>query len=296
MNSVILPSLEMLFDGVMRKFFIFTIVLILGISVSAQSISDCTPAVPIPPSSRAFDAGEKLSYVIQYRCLGIRSDVGNARMELSPTPYFEGRPTFQSVASGETVKFFDSFFKVRDVYKSRFFSDNGRPIWFHRDIEEGGYKVTNDMHWNTATDEIDAKARYISSKRSKDTLLAGRPCTYDLISLFYAARNMDYSEVIPGKNYPLSFVIDEEIYDIYFRFEGREVKRIPKMGTFRTMKFALMVIEGEVFNGDYEIFLWISDDKNKIPLWIESPIRVGTVMGRLTGYENLKHPLSSKIK
>lgn len=263
---------------------------------AAQSISECTPAVVIPDSRRAFDPGEKLSYVIQYRCLGIRSDVGNARMILSEAADYEGRPTLQSVASGETVKFFDSFFKVRDVYKARFFSDNGRSIWFHRDIYEGGYEVTNDMNWNTVTDEIDAKARYISSKREKDTLLAGRPCTYDFISMFYAARNMDYSDVVPGRNYPLSFVIDDEIYDIYFRFEGREEKKIPKMGTFRTMKFALMVIAGEVFDGKHEIYLWITDDDNKIPVWIESPIIVGTVMGRMTGYENLKHPLTSKIE
>jgi len=263
---------------------------------AAQSISDCTAPVALPDSLRAFDPGEKLCYVIQYRCLGIRSDVGNARMVLSKDADYEGRPTFMSVASGETVRFFDSFFKVRDVYKSRFFSDNGRPIWFHRDIYEGGYEVSNDMNWNIVTDEIDAKARYISSKNQKDTLLAGKQCTYDFISMFYAARNMDYSDVVPGRNYPLSFVIDDEIYDIYFRFEGREEKKIPKLGTFRTMKFALMVIAGEVFDGKNEINLWITDDDNKIPVWIESPIIVGTVMGRLTGYDNLKHPLKSKIE
>jgi len=262
--------------------------------VPAQSISDCTAPVVLDDSLRAFDAGEKLSYVIQYRWIGIRSDVGNARMVLSRDEDYEGRQTFLSVASGETVKFFDSFFKVRDVYKSRFFSDNGRPVWFHRDVSEGDYVVTNDMYWNIRTDEIDARARYISSKREKDTLLAGRQCTYDLISMFYAARNMDFSNVVPGKNYPLSFVIDDEMFDIYFRFEGREEKKIPKLGTFATMKFALMVVAGEVFDGKHEIALWITDDDNKIPVWIESPIIVGTVMGRLTGYENLKHPLKSR--
>jgi len=268
----------------------------LDVPAVAQSISDCTPAVVIPDSYRAFDSGEKLSYVIQYRCLGIRSDVGNARLVLSTAPDCQGRAVFQSIASGETVKFFDSFFKVRDVYKARFFADNGRPIWFHRDIYEGGYEVSNDMNWDIVTDEIDAKAKYISSQREKDTLLIGRPCTYDLISMFYAARNMDFSDVVSGKNYPLSFVIDDEMFDIYFRFEGREEKKIPKMGTFKTMKFALKVIAGEVFDGKNEIFLWITDDDNKIPVWIESPIIVGTVMGRLTGYDNLKHPLNSKIQ
>jgi len=262
----------------------------------AQSISDCTPAKVVPDSLRAFGPGETVKYVIQYRWLGIRSDVGNARMVLSEAEPVDGRGVFHAVASGETVKFFDAFFKVRDTYQAKFFADNGRSIWFHRDIYEGGYMVINDCTWNTVTDEISAKAEYVRSGNRTDTLLAGRPCTYDLISMYYAARNMDYSSVEKGRNYPLSFVIDEEMYDIYFRFEGRENKRVPRMGTFRTMKFALKVIAGEVFNGDNELYLWISDDENKIPVWIESPVKVGSVIGRLTGYENLKHPLTSKLE
>jgi len=262
----------------------------------AQSISDCTPPAIVPDSLRAFDPGEKVEYVIQYRCLGIRSDVGNARIILSGSEPRDGRSVFHAVASGETVKFFDAFFKVRDTYEAKFFADNGRSIWFHRDIYEGGYMVINDFNWNTVTDQISARAEYVRSGNRTDTLLFGRPCTYDLISMYYAARNMDYSSVEKGRNYPLSFVIDDEMFDIYFRFEGREKKKVPKLGTFDTMKFALKVIAGEVFNGDNELCLWITDDANKIPVWIESPVKVGTVIGRLKGYTNLKHPLASKVE
>lgn len=279
----------------MRRFLVIP-VLLLSVSFlcGAQSISDCTRATVVADSDRAFDAGERLEYVIQYRWLGIRSDVGNARMTVSKSAPVDGRPVFFAQASGETARFFDSFFKVRDVYKSRFFVDNGRPVWFHRDIYEGGYSLTNDFWWDTRTDEINAHVHYISSNHGKDTVLAGKVCTYDFISMFYAARNIDYSNVIPGRNYPLSFVIDDEIYDIYFRFEGYEEKKVPRIGTFRTMKFALKVIAGEVFDGKNEIMLWITADRNKIPVWIESPIIVGSVVGRLSGYENLKHPLTSK--
>lgn len=261
----------------------------------AQSISDCTPAEVIPDSVRAFGPGEKVSYVIQYRCLGIRSDVGNASMTVVRSESKDGREVFHAVASGATVRFFDPFFKVRDTYQAKFFADNGRSIWFHRDVCEGGYMVVDDCTWDTVSDEITSRVDYVSSGRRVDTLLYGRPCTYDLISMYYAARNMDYSGVEKGRNYPLSFVIDDEMFDIYFRFEGREKKRVPRMGTFNTMKFALKVIAGEVFNGDNELLLWITDDENKIPVWIESPIRVGSVVGRLTGFENLSHPLTSRI-
>ena len=57
------------------------------------------------------------------------------------------------------------------------------------------------------------------------------------------------------------------------------------------LKFAVEVIAGSVFKGDESVTLWVSDDKNHIPLEIESPITVGKVKARITKYDNLKYPI-----
>lgn len=97
-------------------------------------------------------------------------------------------------------------------------------------------------------------------------------------------------------NQPISFAIDKEIFNVYYRYEGKEIKKIPGLGHFRTLKFAAKVISGEVFSGKSEIVLWVTDDNNKIPLLFETPIKVGIVTGRLDSFENIKFPLTSKIK
>ena len=51
-----------------------------------------------------------------------------------------------------------------------------------------------------------------------------------------------------------------------------------------------------MFTGKDDMFIWVTDDENKVPLLFESPIIVGRVQGRLTSYKNLKSPLTSKIK
>ena len=38
-----------------------------------------------------------------------------------------------------------------------------------------------------------------------------------------------------------------------------------------------MLIKGNVFNGGEGMTMWVTDDKNKIPVRIESPIKVGIV-------------------
>ena len=106
----------------------------------------------------------------------------------------------------------------------------------------------------------------------------------------------DFSRVTPGEDQPVSFAIDDEIFNLYYRYIGREKKRVPGVGVFNTLKFAARVVAGEVFDGKEELTIWVSDDGNKVPLYFETPIIVGRVSGRLSHYENLKFPLSCKIK
>lgn len=267
-------------------------------SASVKSRNDsvvCAPIRMIPEEELAFKGGEKLSYVIQYRWLGIRTDVGKATVNLSRANDRDGRSVFHSKAVGSTFKFWDSFFKVRDFYETKFYADNIRPIYFHRDINEGDYTMKNTYYWNDSDNSIQAQIVRMS-REPIDTILPGLECTYDLLTLFYQARNLNFDSVGKGVNHPLSFAIDEEIFNIYFRYIGKENKKIPKLGTYKTMKFAAKVVAGEVFKGEQEMFIWVTDDKNKIPLLFESPIIVGTVIGRLTEYDNIKFPMECKIK
>ncbi len=245
-------------------------------------------------AQNAFLPGEKLSYVIQYKCLGIRTDVGKAVVNLYQVNDNGQRELLHAKAVGSTFKFWDSFFKVRDLYESRFYSDSIRPTFFHRDIYEGKYTIQNFYHWSQTDNSISAKVIRMNDN-VKDTILPGRGDTFDLLTLFYNARNIDFEKVERGVNVPLSFVIDDEMFDIYFRYIGKEKKRIPKLGSFNTLKFAAKVVAGEVFTGKQEMIIWVTDDGNKIPLLFESPILVGSVVGRLSSCEHNKYPISSQI-
>ena len=96
----------------------------------------------------------------------------------------------------------------------------------------------------------------------------------------------------------MNLVLEDTIRPIRYRFLGREVKNIRGTGKFRTLKFRceLATSTGESFEDGSEFTIWISDDRNRIPLYVESPIRVGSIRARLISWKNLKYPLDSKIK
>jgi hypothetical protein len=50
-----------------------------------------------------------------------------------------------------------------------------------------------------------------------------------------------------------------------------------------------------LFEGGERMTVWVTDDLNKVPVRIESPIVVGTVKVDLMGYKNLRYPLTALV-
>ena len=234
--------------------------------------------------------GESLTYVVNYKWGAVDTDVGEAVTVLS---YEDGM--FHSVITGKTFRFYDRIFKVREHFESRFFEDPVRPHYFYRDSQEGKYRMRNTFHFKDGTHAIEARIQKYE-RTPKDTLLQGTAHTFDIPALFYRVRLLDFDSVAVGVKHPISFVLDDDVYNFYFILMGREVKKIKGLGTFRTLKFAVKLVAGSVFTGKDDMYVWVTDDENKVPLLFESPIIVGRVQGRLVNYVNLKAPMTSKIK
>lgn len=255
----------------------------------------CVPVMSVAEDSLVFQAGESLSFALQYTWGALNTDVGHATIRLDSLT-FNGEEAFLISAYGKTVKFFDWVFKVREDFKSWFTRDGLRPLKFTRDTYEGGYVAKNTYLYDWSLDDPQIHADVYSSKRGQRSLdLPLTPCTFDLPSLFYFSRNMDFDVVEPGRRYPMTFAIDDDIYNVYFILYGRQTIKVKGIGNVKVIKFAAKLLEGEVFKGEEDMIIYISDDMNRLPVYFEAPLLVGRATGRLTGWEGLKHPFSSII-
>lgn len=264
-----------------------------------NTVSKGTSCVPVRTTSEedlAFRSGERMDFILHYKWGSINTDVGTATVTLDSLT-FNGQKAFRCTASGRTKKFFDVFFKVRENFTSWFTREGMRPLKFTRDTYEGGYEARNTYlyKWDAAEPYIAADV-YTSKMGQKSMQLPLTPCTYDLPALFFFARNMDIENVEPGKRYPMTFAIDEEIYNVYFILHGRETIKVKGLGTVNTIRFAAKLLEGEVFKGEEDMTIWVSDDENRLPVYFEAPLRVGVAAGRMSGYGGLKSPFTSLVK
>lgn len=228
---------------------------------------NCIPVKSLAEDKLAFVGGEKLDFVIHYKWKAINSDVAKAYVKLDTTT-LNGIPAFHCSVFGRTARFYDMFFKVREDFQSWFTRDGVVPLKFYRDSREGGYYSVNRYEYIWDPDESKhIRAELETSRRparTEELPLSG--CTYDLPSLFYMARNMNFSKVKPNIKYPMTFVIDDDIYNVYFIWLGKEKKYIKGIGTVKTMKFAAKLIAGDVFGSGQDMFVWITEDENRIPV------------------------------
>ncbi len=244
-------------------------------------------------SNSTFLPGEELTYILSYNWFVVFSEVGMVKFSIKEDQIFD-QPAYHFIGEGRTFNWWDKFFRVRDRYESWVREDDLRPLLFQRNTREGNWR----QH-ETYTFEGDSLI-YRKSKVKDDPVkydtLKSNSCTWDIMSSFLYTRNFDFSGYKVNDKIPVSVALDDEIYDLYFRYLGIEDYKIKGIGTFECLKFAVLLVEGTMFHEGENMVLWVTNDKNQIPVYVESPILIGNVKARLVSIKGTRHPLSSKKK
>lgn len=227
--------------------------------------------------------GEKITYKVYYTVAGTYIGAGTA-VFTNKYELYNGLPTYHITGDGKTFSSYDWFFKVRDLYESYIDTATMLPVKFVRNVNEGGFKLYQHVVFNRKT------KRALSTKANHEV----PACVQDVLSSIYYARNIDFSKYKVGDKIPFSLFLDEKVYEIYIRYLGKE-KLNTRHGTFNTIKFKPLLIEGTIFKGGELMNVWVTDDKNKIPVHIETPITVGKIKVDLIAAEHLKNPSTGII-
>ncbi len=240
-----------------------------------------------------FGQGEEVALSMSYSLFLFDIAVGEARFIVRDT-IIENQNTLHLIGTGKSYSFYDHFFKVRDRYESWVKSTTLQPVKFKRAVDEGGYTINIDYDYNWKDSVAYSKTQKRKRPMTRDTIKLP-PNTFDIVSVIYHSRKIDYNNLNPGDSIPVRILMDNKIEELKYCYKGIEEKKVKGMGKFRCFHFASPLIAGSLFDEGDEIEFWISNDKNRIPLWIESPIVVGSVCAKLIEFKNIKHPLNSEI-
>ena len=268
-----------------------TFILATCVQAVAADGKKCLP-VSIDKTQLAFKGGEKLIFTIHYKWGLINADVAQATLRIDST-VFNGRSCYHGSLTGKTQKVYEQVFKLKEDFDCWFTCDDLKPMKFTRDCREGNYWCKNLYSYKS--DHIDAVVN--NSRKGEFTVSLPRDeCTYDIATMLFLIRNMDASKLKAGGRYPMTYACDHHIRNIYFRYYGVEEKKISGKGVIRCHKFGFEMPKGETFDGESDLYAWITDDGNRIPVYFVAPLKIGQVRGRLNDASGLKHPFTSVVK
>jgi len=80
--------------------------------------------------------------------------------------------------------------------------------------------------------------------------------------------------------------LDSQIYPLKLRFLGKETLKT-KVGKVKTLKFRPLVQAGRIFKAQESVTIWITADKNKIPIKMKANLSVGSLRADLEAYKGL---------
>jgi len=234
-----------------------------------------------PEKESAFQPGEWLKFRMHYGWL----NASIATLQVKSAK-IDGVPTYHVVGKGKTTGLASVFFKVDDTYESYFGKKDGRPYRFIRKIDEGGY--TKDIEINF--DHKNSKAVLNDKKNNKKIDFTLQDSVQDLLSAFYYLRNnYRLEDLVQGESITLNMLYDDDgIFPFKLKYLGKEVLKT-KFGKVECLKFRPYVQSGRVFKEQESLSLWVSNDKNKIPVRIKADLAVGSIKADLDGYNGLKN-------
>ena len=241
-----------------------------------------------------FIAGEKITYDVYYNWHFVWVEAGKVSFEVEKEKINE-KPVFHFKSEGRSIMAYDWIYKVREQFESVADAKTLVPLSYSRQSFEGDYYAKESVEFDYPNSKIHTKTENSNKPLSNQTLDMNG-FVLDVQTAVYYARTLDYSGMFVGEKIPFRMVIDGEVCDLYGKYLGIETIENYDGSIYRCHKFAALLVPGTIFSGGEDLFVWITDDRNKIPILVEAKILVGSVKAVFTGAKNLAYPVTSLLK
>lgn len=242
--------------------------------------------------------GEQMHYTVLYKC-GFSADLA----DISFYTIQEGN-LLHSTIRLQSRKRWDHFFQFRDLYEARYKANAEiDPHWFHRDVKERNYTVKAWYDW--ADDGSIRMSREKQGRAREDTVVRDERKIRDIVNSIYYLRLLDYEKLLDGETVSIYSSFDFDLYLFTIKKAVREKKTIEGK-VYHTIRLSvemeqLIMDSGGVLSerrirsekdGKSRFTVWISDDQNKLPLYFQISLKLGSIHGRLSMKEGIKYPLN----
>lgn len=240
-----------------------------------------------------FKAGETLVYDMNFKLGLINARAGTLSLSVS-NDKINGKDCYKMVFQTNTSGVANSIFTVQDTLIS-YVTKDLVPLAYVKNALEGDSFTQERLTYTYGSDgkvNIHTKRHKNGEFRFDENVQSDR-CIYDLVSVIYYARTIDFSGKKKGDKVTIGFISGKKLSTADIELKGSKKVKGHDKKEYDCYELELNFIAGggsAKSEGMMKVLL--SKDANRIPIQIESSLKkVGSVKGMLKSSSGLRNKI-----
>lgn len=186
-----------------------------------------------------FKPGEKLSYLAAYNMKGLLTELAGIDMEVINVPD-KKKPIYRLKFTANTLTSWDDYVKVRHAYQTYIDVTSFKPLILAQNSDVKGQLTKAKYKFKHKS----GKTEISITKGNEPQVIKEIPLqknSYDVVSLIYLIRTLDYENFAIGKSTPINVVALERTVPISIKYLGNETIKVDGMGNKECYKIGLFM-------------------------------------------------------
>lgn len=177
---------------------------------------------------------------------------------------------------GRTTGLVDKIYEVNDVYESWVDPETYLPVKSIRNVREQNYRFYDEVTYDHVNDSL-------FSQKSGRLKVPDR--VNDLVSVFFYIRQNNYfNSLLEGKKIQVPVYHGDELFMMELEYLGMETITTT-IGVKQCYVVSPKVPKGKLLKGSDGLKIYITNDKNRLPIYAEFDLVVGALKCELETYK-----------
>jgi len=220
-------------------------------------------------TSNPFKSGEMLKYSAWFNFI----KGGESELYLLGIEEINGKPVYHVRSVTKSVPFFDRFYKVRDIMDSWIDTSTQVSYRFQKSLREGNYRKKYSVDFDYG------KGLAVS----EDARKAIPDIVHDGLSMIYYVRS---KKIEIGNIFKINFFDNDSLRPFLIEVKGTEIVKVP-FGKVECYVLAPYLESGKSLKHKSKVTIYLSTDKNRIPVMISNEARFGSLILKLEAIESV---------
>ncbi|MDR1884499.1 MAG: DUF3108 domain-containing protein [Prevotella sp.] len=239
-----------------------------------------------------FQAGEEMTYDLYFRYGFINTKAGISTLKTSAEKY-NNADAFKMTLLAQSIGAVRKLFSLNDTL-SCYMSKDLAPLAYIKNAAEGKDYTQERVAYTYSGDKVSVNVkRHKNGDFKFNETLTSQSCIYDMMSVVYYARTLNYSTMKKGETAKVNFVSGRKKVNMIIEHGGIETVEANNDKKYSCIKLILSIMDDAFSDKKEAMKVYITNDNNHMPVRLDSKLNIGATQAMLKSYKGNRYPVKT---